>query len=152
MVNGFCQSTIVVDGFSMFFLHVNHWCQWFFNGFSDFNHWYQWFFQWFFPIQPLPLNEWLVKWASESPKMQTLNFEENQKYVFLSNAIKHFTINCQEKRKTTSQGLSVHFGLLCIKAKAVSGTKRSRLLLREMSPQVTRCREDATSVRCVGSC
>ena len=72
MVNGFCQSTIVVDGFSMVFLHVNHWCrwffngffhvnhwrQWFFNGFSDFNHWYQWFFQWFFPIQPLPLNEW----------------------------------------------------------------------------------------------
>ena len=68
----FCQSTIVVDGFSMVFLHVNHWCrwffngffhvnhwrQWFFNGFSDFNHWYQWFFQCFFPIQPLPLNEW----------------------------------------------------------------------------------------------
>ena len=59
MVNGFCQSTIIVDGFSMVFLHVNHWCQWFFNGFSDFNHWYQWFFQWFFPIEPLPLNEWL---------------------------------------------------------------------------------------------
>jgi len=58
MVNGFCQSTIVVDGFSMVFLHVNHWCRWFFNGFSDFNHWYQWFFQCFFPIQPLPLNEW----------------------------------------------------------------------------------------------
>jgi len=58
MVNGFCQSTIAVDGFSMVFLHVNHWCRWFFNGFSDFNHWYQWFFQCFFPIQPLPLNEW----------------------------------------------------------------------------------------------
>ena len=87
MVNGFCQSTIIVDGFSMvflhvnhwcrwffngffscepsvsmvsqwFFLYVNHWCQWFFNGFSDLNHWYQWFFQWFFPIEPLPLNEW----------------------------------------------------------------------------------------------
>ena len=58
MVNGCSQSTILVDGFSMVFLHVNHWCRWFFNGFSDFNHWYQWFFQWFFPIQPLPLNEW----------------------------------------------------------------------------------------------
>ena len=75
--NGFCQSTIVVDGFSMVFLHVNHWyqwffngffymwtigingfsmdflhvnhwCQWFFNGFSDLNHWYGWFFQCFF--------------------------------------------------------------------------------------------------------
>ena len=42
MVNGFCQGTIVVDGFSMFFFHVNHWRQWFSNGFSDFNHWYQW--------------------------------------------------------------------------------------------------------------
>merc|ERR1712015_205435 len=40
------------------FFHVNHWRQWFFNGFSDFNHWYQWFFQCFFPIQPLPSNEW----------------------------------------------------------------------------------------------
>ena len=43
----FAKNTIVVDGFSMVFLHVNHWCQWFFNGFSDLNHWYQWFFQWF---------------------------------------------------------------------------------------------------------
>ena len=75
MVNGFCQSTIVVDGFSMvfftceplvsmvfqwFFLHVNHWRQWFFNGFSDLNHWYQWFFQWFLTIEPLPLHEWFV--------------------------------------------------------------------------------------------
>ena len=32
----------------MVFFPVNHWCRWFFNGFSDFNHWYQWFFQWFF--------------------------------------------------------------------------------------------------------
>ena len=40
--------------FQCFFLHVNHWCRWFFNGFSDFNHWYQWFFQcFFFPIQPI---------------------------------------------------------------------------------------------------
>ena len=54
----FFMWTIGVNGFSMVFLHVNHWCQWFFNGFSDFNHWYQWFFQWFFPIEPLPLNEW----------------------------------------------------------------------------------------------
>ena len=54
----FYMWTIGIDGFSMVFFHVNHWRQWFFNGFSDFNHWYQWFFQWFFPIQPLPLNEW----------------------------------------------------------------------------------------------
>ena len=55
MVNGFCQSIIVVDGFSMVFVHVNHWCRWFFNGFSDFNHWYQWFFQCFFsnPTNPI---------------------------------------------------------------------------------------------------
>jgi len=38
MVNGFCQSTIVVDGFSMVFLHVNHWCRWFFNVFFHVNH------------------------------------------------------------------------------------------------------------------
>jgi len=60
MVNGFSQSTIVIDGFSMVFLHVNHWYQWFFNGFSDLNHLYQWFFQCFFTIEPLPLNEWFV--------------------------------------------------------------------------------------------
>ena len=44
----------------MVFLHVNHWCQWFFNGFLDLNHLYQWFFQWFFTIEPLQLNEWFV--------------------------------------------------------------------------------------------
>jgi hypothetical protein len=75
MVNGFCQSTIVVNGFSMAFLHVNHWCQWFFQWFftceslvsmvfqwffSDLNHWCQWFFQWFFTIEPLPLHEWFL--------------------------------------------------------------------------------------------
>ena len=63
MVNGFCQSTIIVDGFSMVFLHVNHWCQWFFNGFSDFNHWYQWFFQCFFSNPTIAI-EWMVLWLT----------------------------------------------------------------------------------------
>ena len=39
--------------FQWFFLHVNHWYQWFFNGFLHVNHWCQWFFQWFFRSQPL---------------------------------------------------------------------------------------------------
>merc|ERR1712047_16834 len=66
------MGTIVVDGFSMVFLHVKHWCQWFFNGFLTCEPLvpmvFQWFFrfqplvamvfQCFFPIQPLPLNEW----------------------------------------------------------------------------------------------
>ena len=56
----FYMWTIGINGFSMVFLHVNHWRQWFFNGFSDLNHLYQWFFQWFFTIEPLPLNEWFV--------------------------------------------------------------------------------------------
>ena len=29
----FYMWTIGINGFSMVFLHVNHWCQWFFNGF-----------------------------------------------------------------------------------------------------------------------
>ena len=91
MVNGFCQSTIVVDGFSMVFLHVNHWCQWFFNGFSDFNHWYQWFFQCFFPIQPLPLNEWfcgspltlmVFQWFWEKLKLVHKKGQKNCQAIF----------------------------------------------------------------------
>ena len=75
--NGFFYMwTIGVDGFSIFFfsceplvsmashwffffLHMNHWCQWFFNGFSDFNHWYQWFFQCFFYKWTIAI-EWMV--------------------------------------------------------------------------------------------
>ena len=37
----------------MVFLHVNHWCQWFSNGFWSDNHWYQWFFNGFVVRQPL---------------------------------------------------------------------------------------------------
>ena len=51
--------TIGVNGFSMVFLHVNHWCQWFFNGFSDLKHWYQCFFQWFFYNGTITI-EWMV--------------------------------------------------------------------------------------------
>ena len=47
--------TIGVNGFSMVFLLVNHWCQWFFNGFSDLNHWYRWFFQCFFYNQTIAI-------------------------------------------------------------------------------------------------
>jgi len=53
MVNGFCQSTIVVNAFSMVFLHVNHWCQWFFNGFFTCESLALMVFQWFFRSQPL---------------------------------------------------------------------------------------------------
>ena len=77
-VNGFRQGTIVVNGFSMVFLLVNHRCRWFFTSqplvsmvFPMVFPLETMVFQWFFAVEPLvsmvflPLNhwyQWFVQW------------------------------------------------------------------------------------------
>ena len=75
-INGFSNGFSIRDnGYSMFFLPLDHWYQWFvqwffhkrrcfFNGFLALDHWYRWFFQWFFHYRRwwfngfLPLDHW----------------------------------------------------------------------------------------------
>ena len=59
-VNGFRQGTIVVNGFSMVFLLVNHRCRWFFTSqplvsmvFPMVFPLVTMVFQWFFTVEPL---------------------------------------------------------------------------------------------------
>ena len=106
-LNGFftCEPLVSMV-FQWFFLHVNHWCQWFFNGFSDLNHWYQWFFQWFFTIEPLPLNEWFV--AHHWHRWFINGFGESERWFTKEgqNAKKHNLLKKKHRDKQTLDRLT----------------------------------------------